>query len=72
VLSFIASYYQEHGWAPSVRDICKGVGLSSSSVASLHLLSLVRDGLIKRSSTGEARCIAITPDGWDVVQSVGE
>lgn len=50
VLLFIRDYITEHGYPPSVQDICDGVGLASKSSAHTHLLNLERDGLIRRDA----------------------
>lgn len=47
VFAFIASYLTEHGYPPTVRDICEGVGLSSSSTVHAHLLRLRRQGRVE-------------------------
>jgi repressor LexA len=50
VLKYIARFYSKKGYSPSIRDICKGVGLSSSSSVHLHLKTLEDRGFIKRDS----------------------
>ena len=47
VYNFIVKYVGEHLYSPSVRDICNGTGLSSTSTVYSHLLALESDGLIK-------------------------
>ncbi|MBA5851925.1 transcriptional repressor LexA [Clostridium sp. cel8] len=51
IYSFIKSYIQDKGYPPSVREICLGVGLKSTSTVHMHLENLEKDGLIKRDST---------------------
>jgi repressor LexA len=48
ILDFIASFIQEKDYAPAVRDITKGCGISSSSVTQYHLNVLEREGYIHR------------------------
>lgn len=48
ILNFIAKFIEEKDYAPSVRDIVKGCGISSSSVAQYHLNVLERGGYIRR------------------------
>ncbi len=48
VLEFIDEYAREHGYPPSVRDICAGLGLSSSATVHNHLRTLERKGYLKR------------------------
>lgn len=48
ILDFITSFIDGKGYAPSVRDIVKGCGISSSSIAQYHLNVLEREGYIRR------------------------
>lgn len=48
ILDFIRTFLDEKGYAPTVRDIVKGVGISTSSVVQYHLNILERDGHIRR------------------------
>jgi SOS-response transcriptional repressor LexA len=48
VLEFIDQYAREHGYPPSVRDICRGLGLSSSATVHSHLRTLERKGYLTR------------------------
>lgn len=50
ILFFIDRYIRDHGYAPSVRDICRGVELSSTATVHVHLRALERKGFIRRSS----------------------
>ena len=58
VLAFIESYIVEHGYPPSLREICEGCGISSKSSARLVLKKLERAGYIK-ISPHEARGIRL-------------
>lgn len=51
IYEFIRKQILEKGYPPSVREICKGVGLSSTSTVHGHLERLEKKGLIKRDST---------------------
>ncbi len=51
ILDFILSEIHRKGYPPSVRDIGKAVGLSSSSTVHSHLSSLEEKGYIRRDST---------------------
>lgn len=46
ILSFIEEYSKENGYAPSVREICKGVGLSSTSSVHRYLKQMSQTGRI--------------------------
>ena len=48
VLTFISQYVEHKGYPPSIRDIAKGCGMSSSSVAGYHLRALERSNYIRR------------------------
>lgn len=47
VYNYIISYMEEHQYSPSVRDICEGVGLKSTSTVYSHLLNLDLEGKIR-------------------------
>lgn len=46
ILQYITVYLQEHGFAPSVRDIAQATHLASTSTAHGHLCRMEKDGLI--------------------------
>ena len=48
ILDFIAKFSSEKGYAPSVREVVKGCGISSASIAQYHLNVLERQGYIRR------------------------
>lgn len=48
ILDFIRNFLKEHGYAPTVRDIARGCGISTSSVVQHHLNVLEREGTIHR------------------------
>jgi len=48
ILHFIQKYIKEQGYPPSVRDIGKAIGLSSSSTVHGHLAQLEKKGYIRR------------------------
>lgn len=56
VYNYIIDYMTEHQYAPSVRDICEGVGLKSTSTVYSHLVNLELEGAIEFNGV---RCIAV-------------
>jgi len=48
IFDFIKSYSAKYGYPPTVRDIGKAVGLTSSSTVHAHLANLERLGLLRR------------------------
>jgi repressor LexA len=63
VLDFIRGFIDEHGYPPTIRDIQKGCGISSTSVVDYNLKVLEKRGLLDRDGhvsrglelVGEAR-----------------
>lgn len=49
VLIFIKKYQATHGFPPSIREIGKGLGLSSPATVHTHLKKLQEAGVIKTS-----------------------
>ena len=47
VLTFIKKYSAEHGYPPSIREICLGVGLNSTATVFVHVKNLESKGYIK-------------------------
>lgn len=47
VYDYLIGYVKENGYAPSVREICEGVGLNSTSSVYNHLSNLEEEGKIK-------------------------
>lgn len=51
ILDFIKKEIEQKGYPPSVREICTGVGLKSTSTVHAHLNHLEEQGYIRRDST---------------------
>lgn len=62
IYSYIRQFLGERGYAPTVRDILKGCGISSTAVVQHHLNVLQREGRIHRDA-GVFRSIRLT-DHW--------
>ena len=50
-LQFIKKYMVAHGFPPSVREICAGMGLSSPATAHTHLKELETKGFIRKQNS---------------------
>ncbi len=50
-LQFIKKYIVAHGFPPSVREICAGMGLSSPATAHTHLKELETKGFIRKQNS---------------------
>jgi repressor LexA len=48
IFDFIRRYSAKHGYPPTVRDIGRAIGLTSSSTVHAHLANLEKIGLLKR------------------------
>ena len=51
IFDFIKEYSGVHGYPPTVRDIGKAIGLTSSSTVHAHLSNLEKLGLLRRDPT---------------------
>lgn len=51
VLTFIKKYQAMHGYPPAVREICKGLELSSPATVQVHLNELVKKGYIRKQES---------------------
>ncbi|MDX6636621.1 MAG: repressor LexA [Solirubrobacterales bacterium] len=78
IFDFIRRYASKHGYPPTVREIGKAVGLTSSSTVHAHLANLEKIGLLKRDPT-KPRAIellidkarkALSPSGLPLVGQV--
>ena len=61
VLQFIREEIVSQGYPPSVRDICRGLGLRSSSTVHAHLSQLEAKGYIRRDPA-KPRAIEVLAD----------
>lgn len=61
VLEYIMQYIQRHGYAPTLIEIAKGVGVNAVSTIHEHLQKLVTKGFIKKTA-GYERGIEVIND----------
>lgn len=59
MLEFIHHHIHNHGFVPSIREICRGVKINSTSVVNYNLDRLMQRGYLMRTS-GKARALALT------------
>jgi repressor LexA len=78
IFDYVKSYGEEHGYPPTVRDIGKAIGLTSSSTVHAHLANLEKLGVLRRDPT-KPRAIevlvdkakaAVAPSGLPIVGQV--
>jgi repressor LexA len=70
IFDFVKRYAGEHGYPPTVRDIGKAIGLTSSSTVHAHLANLEKLGLLKRDPS-KPRAIEVLVDKAKAVVSPG-
>jgi repressor LexA len=61
IFNYVKSYGEEHGYPPTVRDIGKAIGLTSSSTVHAHLANLEKLGVLRRDPT-KPRAIEVLVD----------
>ena len=59
IYDYIASYVEENGYPPSVREIGEAMGLKSPSTVHFHLKNMEEKGLINKSA-GKGRAVTLT------------
>lgn len=47
-LRFIKLFYLNHGYTPTIREICVGMNVSSPSTAHLHVNKLIEKGYLEK------------------------
>jgi len=58
LLEYIKQYMGEYGYAPSIREMCDGCDISSTSMVNYYLKKMVRDGTIRKDDN-KARAIVV-------------
>ena len=67
ILEYIKNNILKRGYSPAVRDICKAVGLSSTSSVQNHLNVLEEKGYIRKSPL-HSRTIEIVDDNFNLLR----
>ena len=71
IFDFIKRYGSEHGYPPTVRDIGKAIGLTSSSTVHAHLGNLEKIGLLRRDPTKPRALELLVDKAKEVVAPTG-
>jgi repressor LexA len=71
IFDFIKRYGSEHGYPPTVRDIGKAIGLTSSSTVHAHLANLEKIGLLRRDPTKPRALELLVDKAKEVVAPAG-
>ena len=67
LVRFVAGYWEEHGYAPTIREIVHELDLSSTSIAAYWVRATVQAGLVKVDAL-HARTIRLTEAGRAMLQ----
>src|SRR4051794_6627716 len=71
IFDFIKRYGSEHGYPPTVRDIGKAIGLTSSSTVHAHLANLEKIGMLRRDPTKPRALELLVDKAKEVVSPTG-
>lgn len=61
ICRFIEQFRKRRGYSPSIRQVCRGVGIKSTSNVWYHFQRMERDGLLKRDQ-GVSRSVLVSPE----------
>lgn len=67
VLAFIHTFQRDNGMPPTLREICKHLGASSSNAAATFIDGLIKKGLLRRRPM-ISRGLALTAEGYLCLQ----
>ena len=59
ILSYISAYDGKHGFSPTIREICAGIGICSASTVHRHVNKLKEQGILIVTKPGSPRSLAI-------------
>ena len=66
VLNYIHKQVEDHGYPPTVLEICSAVGLSSTSTVHGHISRLIEQGFLQKDPS-KPRALEITSKGLDIL-----
>lgn len=70
ILSFIVAYIAAHGYAPTIRELCRDADVASLNCIVDHLKALCRKGWIRHASPGTARSYTLSAAAAELVPSM--
>lgn len=59
ILDYIIEFIKEHGYPPSRREICDGIGLKSTSSVQSHMERMIDQGIIEVDADYSPRAIRV-------------
>ena len=60
ILRYIVSYTDEHGYAPTLREIANGVGLTSVGTVHRHIETLKNKGILEETEQASSRALVVS------------
>ena len=60
ILRYISDYNELHGFSPTIREICAGIGICSASTVHRHVTRLKEQGVLIETKPGSPRSLAIS------------
>lgn len=61
VLRYVESFSAEHGYAPTIREMCTALGIRSTNGITDHLAALERKGYIRRDQDKARSIVVLRP-----------
>ncbi|RKZ09697.1 repressor LexA, partial [bacterium] len=61
ILAYVTKYCEEHGYAPTLQEVGKHMGLSSVATVHKHVGQLVAKGYLKRARPNASRDLEVVP-----------
>ena len=60
ILKYISDYGGQYGFAPTIREICTGIHVCSTSTVHRHVTRLKKQGVLSETKPGRPRSLAIS------------
>jgi len=72
ILNFINIFIENNGYAPSIREICLGVNLKSTSTVQYHIEKLIKSGYLQKNYK-KSRAITLNSTNFqNIIPILGE
>jgi SOS-response transcriptional repressor LexA len=66
IIRFVEGYVQQHRHPPSIRDISRGVGISSTSNVTYHINRLIEQGYLSKQPGTSRTLVVLSSDYQDI------
>lgn len=71
ILAYLSDFINQHGYAPSVREICAATGLNSTASVYYHLQGLAKEGKIALDESKKRAITLLLPQHTGKIPIVG-